>query len=85
MDYWLTRTLQWGVIGPQRQFSHGQMYYGLTFFFLVGAIVPIIQYVLHKKLGWNWLKYVNFVRLIVAYFTIIVADPVISARHHQQI
>ena len=22
----------WGVIGPQRQFSHGQIYYGLLFF-----------------------------------------------------
>jgi OPT family oligopeptide transporter len=61
LDWLLIQVLQWGVIGPQRQFSQGQMYYGLTFFFLVGAIAPVIQYILHKKFHWNWLKYVNFV------------------------
>ncbi|VDB85097.1 unnamed protein product [Peniophora sp. CBMAI 1063] len=55
-----TASVIWGVIGPQRQFSKGQMYYGLTFFFLVGALAPIAQYVMHKKLRWNWMKYVNF-------------------------
>ena len=52
--------IQWGVIGPQRLFSHGHLYYRLTFFFLVGAIAPVIQWILHKKLGLNVLKYVNF-------------------------
>ena len=51
---------QWGVIGPQRLFSHGQLYYGLTFCFLFGAIAPLIQWILHKKLGLDVLKYVNF-------------------------
>ena len=51
---------QWGVIGPQRLFSHGQLYYSFTFFFLVGAIAPLIQWILHKKLGLDMLKYVNF-------------------------
>ena len=50
---------QWGVIGPQRLFSHGQLYYGLTFFFLVGIIAPLIQWTLHKKLGVDVLKYPN--------------------------
>ena len=40
--------------------SRGQLYYGLTFFFLVGAIAPLIQWILHKKLGLDVLKYVNF-------------------------
>ena len=51
---------QWGVIGPQRLFSHGQLYYGLTFFFLVGTIAPLIQWILHKRLGLDVLKYLNF-------------------------
>jgi hypothetical protein len=51
---------QWGVIGPQRLFSQGQLYYGLTFCFLVGAIAPLIQWISHKKLGLDVLKYVNF-------------------------
>jgi hypothetical protein len=51
---------QWGVIGPRRLFSHGQLYYGLVFFFLAGAIFPLIQWILHKKFRMNFLKYVNF-------------------------
>jgi len=53
------------VIGPGRQFSYGQLYYALTYFFLIGAITPAIQYGLHKKFKWDFLKYVNFVRLPV--------------------
>ncbi|KZV75210.1 small oligopeptide transporter [Peniophora sp. CONT] len=55
-----TASIIWGVIGPQRQFSAGKQYHALTYFFLVGALAPIIQYVLHKKFKWNFLKYVNF-------------------------
>ena len=52
--------LQWGVIGPRRLFSHGQLYYGLVFFFLVGILAPLFQWILHKKFGISFLKYVNF-------------------------
>jgi hypothetical protein len=51
---------QWGVIGPQRVFSNGQLYSGLTLCLLVGAIAPLIQWILHKKLGLDVLKYVTF-------------------------
>ncbi|EMG48888.1 Opt1p, partial [Candida maltosa Xu316] len=39
----------WGVIGPERQFSKGQIYYGLLFFFIVGAVTPIINWLILKK------------------------------------
>ncbi|KAI0251736.1 OPT oligopeptide transporter [Lactifluus subvellereus] len=55
-----TASIIWGVIGPQRLFSHGQRYYGLVFFFLVGAIAPLIQWTLHKKFRISFLKYLNF-------------------------
>ncbi|KAI0321181.1 OPT oligopeptide transporter [Amylostereum chailletii] len=55
-----TASIIWGVIGPARQFSKGQLYYGLTFFFLVGFLAPMIQYILHKTFKLNFLKYVNF-------------------------
>ncbi|KAI0319314.1 OPT oligopeptide transporter [Amylostereum chailletii] len=55
-----TASVIWGVIGPQRQFSQGQIYYGLVFFFLIGAVLPAIQYALHKKYKWSILKYVNW-------------------------
>ncbi|CAN3487173.1 oligopeptide transporter 1 [Diutina catenulata] len=39
----------WGVLGPQRQFSHGQIYYGLLFFFIAGALLPFTQWLFLKK------------------------------------
>ncbi|KAK5990036.1 Sexual differentiation process protein isp4 [Cladobotryum mycophilum] len=39
----------WGLIGPSRVFSPGQMYSGLLIFFIVGAITPIIIYYGSKR------------------------------------
>ncbi|KAF8260559.1 OPT oligopeptide transporter protein-domain-containing protein [Lactarius quietus] len=50
----------WGVIGPQRIFSHGQLYYGLVFFFMIGAFLPIIQWALHKRFRIRVLRYLSF-------------------------
>jgi hypothetical protein len=57
---WLKDVLQWGVIGPQRLFSHGQLYYGLVFFFLIGVLAPLFQWILHTKFRIGFLKYINF-------------------------
>ena len=55
-----TASIIWGVIGPQRQFSPGQIYYGLVFFFLVGAICPLVTYLIGLKWPNSILRYVNF-------------------------
>ncbi|KAJ2933165.1 hypothetical protein H1R20_g3881, partial [Candolleomyces eurysporus] len=55
-----TASIIWGVIGPARQFSHGQVYYGLVFFFLIGFVTPIIGYVANRRWPNSWLRYVNF-------------------------
>jgi OPT family small oligopeptide transporter len=55
-----TASIIWGVIGPARQFSRGQIYYGLSFFFLVGAIAPVIPYLITKRFPNSPFKYVNF-------------------------
>lgn len=34
----------WGVIGPSRMFSPGQIYSGLMWFWLAGAILPVVIY-----------------------------------------
>ncbi|KAK4069990.1 uncharacterized protein Triagg1_6785 [Trichoderma aggressivum f. europaeum] len=39
----------WGLIGPGRMFSPGQIYSGLFIFFIVGAITPIIIYFIVKR------------------------------------
>ena len=55
-----TASFIWGVIGPQRQFSHGQIYYGLVFFFLIGALLPCITYAIQLKWPNSIVKYINF-------------------------
>ncbi|TFK24480.1 OPT oligopeptide transporter [Coprinopsis marcescibilis] len=55
-----TASIIWGVIGPARQFSYGQVYYALVFFFLGGFVTPIIGYFLTKRWPNSWLRYVNF-------------------------
>lgn len=55
-----TASIIWGVIGPARQFSKGQVYYALLFFFLVGLAAPIFTYLLSLKFPNSWLRYLNF-------------------------
>ncbi|KAG6836671.1 hypothetical protein H0H93_005089 [Arthromyces matolae] len=55
-----TASIIWGVIGPARQFSKGQTYYGLTFFFLVGVIAPCLVYLGTLKWPKSWVRYINF-------------------------
>ncbi|TEB24966.1 OPT oligopeptide transporter [Coprinellus micaceus] len=55
-----TASIIWGVIGPQRQFSKGQIYYALCIFFLIGLITPVISFVLSKKWPNSWFRYLNF-------------------------
>jgi len=55
-----TASIIWGVIGPARQFSKGQLYYALTFFFLLGMLCPLIGWLLSKKFPESWVRYLNF-------------------------
>ncbi|KAJ7498737.1 OPT oligopeptide transporter [Mycena latifolia] len=55
-----TASIIWGVIGPARQFSQGQIYYSLTFFFLIGFLCPLGAWLVHKKWPNSWVRYLNF-------------------------
>jgi len=55
-----TASIIWGVIGPGLQFSKGQTYYPLVFFFLIGAVTPVIPWLLNKRYPNSLVKYVNF-------------------------
>ncbi|CAI5756110.1 unnamed protein product [Candida verbasci] len=50
----------WGVIGPQRQFSHGQIYYNLLFFFILGAGLPIVNWLILKKWPNSLVRHLNW-------------------------
>ncbi|KAF7291048.1 OPT oligopeptide transporter [Mycena chlorophos] len=55
-----TASIIWGVIGPKRIFSHGELYYSLTYFFLLGAIMPFLAWLVHLKWPNSWIRYLNF-------------------------
>ncbi|RDB17348.1 Sexual differentiation process protein isp4 [Hypsizygus marmoreus] len=55
-----TASVIWGVIGPARQFSKGQIYYALTFFFLAGFLTPLIAWLSGRRFPNSWLRYLNF-------------------------
>ncbi|KAH8120611.1 glutathione transporter [Phellopilus nigrolimitatus] len=54
-----TASVVWGGIGPARLFSQGGLYYPLTYFFLIGAILPIPFYYLAKRFPLSFWRYVN--------------------------
>jgi len=55
-----TASIIWGVIGPALQFSRGQIYYTLTFFFLIGAACPVILWLITRRYPNSILNYLNF-------------------------
>ncbi|KAI3343510.1 OPT oligopeptide transporter protein-domain-containing protein [Ustulina deusta] len=47
----------WGLIGPARVFSPGQVYSGLLSFFAIGAVTPVIIYFAAKRYPRSPVKY----------------------------
>lgn len=44
-----TASIIWGAIGPARMFSPGSVYSALTWFFLIGAILPIFTWLAARR------------------------------------
>ncbi|KAI0646036.1 OPT oligopeptide transporter [Trametes meyenii] len=59
-EVFATASVVFGVVGPTLQFSQNQLYYPLLFFFIVGAIAPLIVWLLTLRYPDSWLNYVNF-------------------------
>lgn len=50
----------WGAIGPARMFSPGQVYSSLLWFFLAGAIFPVVIYIAARVFPrYRFLKFLN--------------------------
>lgn len=50
----------WGLIGPQRIFGNLGYYNSINWFFLAGAIAPILVWLLHKAFPTqNWIKLIT--------------------------
>ncbi|KAH7146222.1 OPT family small oligopeptide transporter [Dactylonectria macrodidyma] len=50
----------WGVIGPRRMFGSGAVYSWVNYFWLIGAVLPVVQYYLARKYPRSFLRYVFF-------------------------
>ena len=54
-----TASVIWGAIGPARIFSHGAIYSSLQWFWLVGAVTPIITWFFARRFPKSLWRYVN--------------------------
>lgn len=52
-----TASVIWGLIGPSRIFSPGQIYSSLFFFFGLGAVTPLVIYLVARRRPKSWLRY----------------------------
>ena len=76
-----TASVIWGVIGPARQFSRGQIYGNLSYFFLIGFLAPVCGYLISLKFPNSWFRYIKCVSLCsraAFYLTNIIASLLFS-------
>jgi OPT family oligopeptide transporter len=52
-------SIVWGVIGPQRMFGAGSAYVNFNWFWLVGAALPVLLWVMVSKLHINFARHFN--------------------------
>jgi hypothetical protein len=62
-EVFYTATVIWGVIGPNRLFSAGQVYGSLRWIFLFG-LSPIIPWLITKRYPNSWFRYVKYVLIL---------------------
>lgn len=54
-----TASVIWGAIGPRRMFSDGALYSDLRWFWLVGAVTPLIAWFFARKYPMSTWRYVH--------------------------
>jgi uncharacterized membrane protein len=54
----------WGLIGPTKLFKSGSMYNSMLWFFLIGAVLPVIVYLAARRFPKN--KLLQHVSNIIA-------------------
>ncbi|KAJ3574034.1 hypothetical protein NPX13_g4497 [Xylaria arbuscula] len=52
-------SIVWGVIGPQRMFGPGSLYVNFNWFWLVGGALPVVIWVMVRKLRINFARHLN--------------------------
>ncbi|KAI0147367.1 OPT family small oligopeptide transporter [Xylariaceae sp. FL1272] len=54
-----SNSIVWGVIGPQRFFGPDGLYHNFNYFWLIGAVSPIVIWVMVRKLHIGFARYLN--------------------------
>ncbi|KAI9510643.1 OPT oligopeptide transporter [Russula earlei] len=85
-EVFFVASVVWGVIGPQRQFSPGQIYHGLIYFFLIGALAPLAGWLINKRIpvvlaGTGWIPPATAVNYIPWALIGFIFNYVIRKRH----
>ncbi|KAI1089830.1 OPT family small oligopeptide transporter [Rostrohypoxylon terebratum] len=52
-------SIVWGVLGPERMFGPGSMYVNFNWFWLIGAVTPVILWVLGRKMKIGLARHLN--------------------------
>jgi len=67
-----SNSIRWGVIGPSKIYG---LYSSLLWLFLIGAVLTVVFWLIHKKYSEiEWLKYIHFP--LIFYVADVVPDPV---------
>lgn len=66
----------WGAIGPARLYGVGKIYSGLLHFFWIGALMPLVTWVIWKYWketdgkGRDWLRLINWPLIFVGTYNV---------------
>jgi OPT family small oligopeptide transporter len=60
----------WGLVGPRRLYSAGQIYSGLLHFFWIGAVMPIVTWLLYRFTKQKFWKMINWPLIFVGTYNV---------------
>lgn len=60
----------WGLVGPRRLYSVGKIYSPLLHFFWIGAIAPVVTYLLYRYTRRQFWKYINWPLIFVGTYNV---------------
>ena len=60
----------WGAIGPGRLYSAGKIYSSLLHFFWIGAVTPVITWLIYKRTNIDFFKWINWPLIFVGTYNV---------------
>ena len=60
----------WGAIGPARLYSAGKIYSSLLHFFWIGALMPVVTWLVYKRTKIDFFKFINWPLIFVGTYNV---------------